>query len=60
MPKEMSEVEFEELICNLWQNEGEVWEKEYQKTNNCDPIRFKTFVWGARLMAKHFGIEIKR
>ena len=54
----MTETEFQELICDLWIKEGEKWEKEYQKQHQMDPICFKTFSWGARLMLKHSGIEV--
>lgn len=58
MPEKMNVADFQNLVCDLWTNEGENWEKDYQKEHQMDPSRFKTFSWGCRLMLKHLGIEV--
>lgn len=58
MPEKMNVVDFQNTVCDLWEKEGEKWEKDYQKEHQMDPSRFKTFSWGCRLMLKHLGIEV--
>lgn len=58
MPEKMNVADFQSLVCDLWINEGENWEKDYQKEHQMDPSRFKTFSWGCRLILKHLGIEV--
>lgn len=58
MPEKMNVADFQSLVCDLWINEGENWEKDYQKEHQTDPSRFKTFSWGCRLILKHLGIEV--
>lgn len=55
MPEKMNIVDFQNLVCDLWTEEGEKWEKDYQKEHQMDPSNFKTFSWGRSFDVEAFG-----
>lgn len=58
--QQVSEADFENMVCDAWTGTAENWLHDYQKAHGDEPSRFKTFAWGMRLAFKLLGVEIKR
>lgn len=58
--KIMSEVEFEELVCDVWTQKIENEIQDYRKKHQTEPTDFKKASWMAREILKRVGFKIER
>ena len=56
----MSEVEFEELVCDVWTQKIENEIQDYRKKHQTEPTDFKKASWMAREILKRVGFKIER
>lgn len=56
----MSEVEFENLVCNVWTQNIENDIQDYRKKHQTEPTDFKKASWMAREILKRVGFNLER